>query len=290
MELRNNPVVVVAVYGPIDEAPASEKDKFYDELTRLLDCIIMRKEIFLMGDINGRTGSRASCNTALWGGHRKNTEQINTCPGNTIANKAWKTLKSMRTQNKNRSGLNLMSMKEWTDHFENLFKEDREEFMSSNDRAQEDTNRHMTLVEQPEISTEDVTVALSNIKNGKALGIGYIHVELPKAASNGMLDVLTQPFNECYEIFVLKDLIEKKLGRGRAVYLIFIALQKAYDTISLGNLWDSMLKSGVGQTYVRSLSRECIVTKGLRQGCSLAPTLFKMFLQKSYPHRRGNFI
>ncbi|KAL3284440.1 hypothetical protein HHI36_018599 [Cryptolaemus montrouzieri] len=29
MELKNYPVVVVAVYGPIDVAPASEKDKFH---------------------------------------------------------------------------------------------------------------------------------------------------------------------------------------------------------------------------------------------------------------------
>ncbi|KAL3286475.1 hypothetical protein HHI36_000981 [Cryptolaemus montrouzieri] len=127
----------------------------------------------------------------------KTTEQINTCAGNTRANKAWKTLKSMRTQNKDRSGLNLISMKEWTDHFENLLTEDREECMSSNDRTQEDTNRHITLVEQPEISTEDVRVALSNIKNGKAPGIENKHVELLRAASSGMLDVLTQLFNEC---------------------------------------------------------------------------------------------
>ncbi|KAL3284616.1 hypothetical protein HHI36_018770 [Cryptolaemus montrouzieri] len=112
----------------------------------------------------------------------KTTEQINTCAGNTNANKAWKTLKSMRTQNKDRSGLNLISMKEWTDHFENLFTEDKEEFISSNDRIQEDTNRHMILVEQQEISTEDVRVALSNMKNGKAPRIGNIHVELLKAA------------------------------------------------------------------------------------------------------------
>ncbi|KAL3278925.1 hypothetical protein HHI36_016443, partial [Cryptolaemus montrouzieri] len=80
----------------------------------------------------------------------KITEQITTCAGNTRVNKAWKTLKSMRTQNKDRPGLNLISIKEWTDHFENLLEGDREEFMSNNDRTQEDTNRHMALVEQPE--------------------------------------------------------------------------------------------------------------------------------------------
>ncbi|KAL3271811.1 hypothetical protein HHI36_022281 [Cryptolaemus montrouzieri] len=55
MELKKYPVVVMVVYGPNDDAPASEKDKFYDELTRLLDCISIQKEIFLKGDINGRT-------------------------------------------------------------------------------------------------------------------------------------------------------------------------------------------------------------------------------------------
>ncbi|KAL3285348.1 hypothetical protein HHI36_019456 [Cryptolaemus montrouzieri] len=59
MELEKYPVVVVAVYGPNDNASASEKDKFYNDWTRLLDCTSIRKEIFLMEDINGRTGSRA---------------------------------------------------------------------------------------------------------------------------------------------------------------------------------------------------------------------------------------
>ncbi|KAL3284547.1 hypothetical protein HHI36_018704 [Cryptolaemus montrouzieri] len=65
MELKNYPVVVVAVYGPNDNAPASEKDKFYDELTRLLNCISIRKKIFLMGNINRRTGSRAD-DPVIW--------------------------------------------------------------------------------------------------------------------------------------------------------------------------------------------------------------------------------
>ncbi|KAL3268502.1 hypothetical protein HHI36_007614 [Cryptolaemus montrouzieri] len=59
MELKNYPVVVVAVYGPNDDANVSEKDTLHDELTRLLDCINIRKENFSMGDINGRTESRA---------------------------------------------------------------------------------------------------------------------------------------------------------------------------------------------------------------------------------------
>ncbi|KAL3285910.1 hypothetical protein HHI36_000428 [Cryptolaemus montrouzieri] len=103
----------------------------------------------------------------------------------------------MRTQNTERSGSNFISMKEGIDHFENLLTEDREEFMSSNERKQEDTNRHMILVEQPEILTEDVRVALSNMKNGKAPVLGNILIELLKAAPNGMLDVLAQLFNEC---------------------------------------------------------------------------------------------
>ncbi|KAL3288287.1 hypothetical protein HHI36_002735 [Cryptolaemus montrouzieri] len=71
-----------------------------------------------------------------------------------------------RVQEDTRTSKNLFWEKT-TDQI-NTCAEDAEEFMSSNDRTQEDTNRHMTLVEQPEISTENVRVALSNMKNGKA--------------------------------------------------------------------------------------------------------------------------
>lgn len=98
-------------------------------------------------------------------------------------------------------------------------------------------------------------------------------------------------------IFTLKNLIDKRVERGRAVHLTFIDLHKAYDTVPLNKLWPSMRKNGISKIYVesvkalycgcsstvkigRTVSEEFPITKGLRQGCSLAPLLFKIYLEE----------
>ncbi|XP_030757794.1 craniofacial development protein 2-like [Sitophilus oryzae] len=46
----------VAAYAPTDDAPAAEKDTFFFDLTTTLEKIGSRKEVILIGDLNGRTG------------------------------------------------------------------------------------------------------------------------------------------------------------------------------------------------------------------------------------------
>ena len=86
---------------------------------------------------------------------------------------------------------------------------------------------------------------------------------------------------------------EKKKATNRELHLLFINLTKAYDSVPLNKLWETLDKSTINTRlteaikllYKGSTSKVKIgnlttkgfkVTKGLRQGCSLSPTLFKI--------------
>ena len=56
LDIMNNPVVIISAYAPNEDAADDKKDKFYDDLTRLLESTSNRKEIILTGDLNSRTG------------------------------------------------------------------------------------------------------------------------------------------------------------------------------------------------------------------------------------------
>lgn len=62
MELKNYPVAVIAVYSPTDDAVAVEKDRFFNDLIRLLDSVSNRKEIFVIGDLMGRAADGLGLN------------------------------------------------------------------------------------------------------------------------------------------------------------------------------------------------------------------------------------
>ena len=79
---------------------------------------------------------------------------------------------------------------------------------------------------------------------------------------------------------------------------MFVDLEKAYDTVPLKKLFETLMEIGLNTVYVKAIwnlyvnshsvvkvgnafSNLFHTTKGLKQGCSLSPTLFKIYLQEA---------
>src|SRR5699024_3466529 len=99
-------------------------------------------------------------------------------------------------------------------------------------------------------------------------------------------------------IFTLRQMIDKRLACGLQTHLAFVDIHKAYDSVPLCRLWKILSEEKIHPKYVKAiqnlytnitsqvkcgknLSKKFEVTKGLRQGCCLAPTLFKIYIQKA---------
>ena len=94
-------------------------------------------------------------------------------------------------------------------------------------------------------------------------------------------------------IFAVCQLQEKRLEKRQVLYLLFIDLTKAFDTVSRPGLWSILSKLGCSPKFismVRSLhdgmmarviengnvSDPFPVTNGVKQDCILAPALFRL--------------
>ena len=101
-----------------------------------------------------------------------------------------------------------------------------------------------------------------------------------------------RPRNHQHDIWY-RQLQEKCMEQHRDLYLTFVDLTKAFNTVSRDGLWKIMGKFGCPSTFIAVVrqfhdgrmaqvlddgepSEAFPVTNGVKQGCVLAPTLFSL--------------
>ena len=96
-------------------------------------------------------------------------------------------------------------------------------------------------------------------------------------------------------LFVLNTILSKAKEMGQQVHKSFIDIVKAYDTVNRPLLWEKMRKMGFSDSFIDNIkalySDDCItstingrttkpvyLSRGVKQGCSLSPMLFALYL------------
>ena len=96
------------------------------------------------------------------------------------------------------------------------------------------------------------------------------------------------------QTFIVRQICEKYLGKGKDVYFAFLDLEKAYDRVDRDAMWNVLRIYGVGGKLLRAVqslyadSRACVrvgnemsewfpVKVGLRQGCMMSQWLFNLY-------------
>uniref|UniRef100_A0A671TEK4 Reverse transcriptase domain-containing protein n=1 Tax=Sparus aurata TaxID=8175 RepID=A0A671TEK4_SPAAU len=154
----------------------------------------------------------------------------------------------------------------------------------------------------PSITQAEVTEVVRKLLGGKAPGVDEIRPEYLKS-----LDVVGLSWLTCLcsiawqsgtvpldQLYTLRRVLEGSWEFAQPVHMCFVDLEKAFDRVPHGILWEVLREYVVGGPLLRAVqslydrSRSLVriagsksdlfpVHVGLRQGCSLSPVLFIIF-------------
>jgi len=109
------------------------------------------------------------------------------------------------------------------------------------------------------------------------------------------------------QVFAVKQVVEKMIEKDKVMFMVFIDLEKAYDNVCREKLWRVLFDYGVRGRLLRSVkalyeggrarvkvegmeSQWFGVHKGVRQGCTLSPWLFNVFIDNVVKEARRECI
>jgi len=95
----------------------------------------------------------------------------------------------------------------------------------------------------------------------------------------------------------VKKFIDNRNATNQETHLLFVDMTKAYDSIPISKLWEVLGESNINDNLINALqnlygntaqmkignklSHTFNITKGLRQGCCISPTLLKIYIRKA---------
>ncbi|XP_030751029.1 uncharacterized protein LOC115878622 [Sitophilus oryzae] len=238
----------------------------------------------------------------------KECNQLNTYIGGRRSKESWKFIKNVRKR-KGKEIISPITPQKWEEYMENLMTENRVEFMDCSDV----TTNIRTMGSPIRISMDEVIkdcingtdvpqewneTYLSTIykKGDRTKCENYRGISVTATVSRIYGKILRNRIENEYQEIEAEEQAGFRAGRSTVDHL-FTVTHKAYNSVPLVRLWEAMEKTNINVELikaVKSLYKQTKTrikvgkklttgfngTKGLKQGCCISPTLFKIYLEQ----------
>ncbi|GFS21415.1 RNA-directed DNA polymerase from mobile element jockey-like protein [Elysia marginata] len=306
---KNQHLTLFSVYAPTLQAEPVEKDNFYSELGRLLTNTHAGDKVLILGDFNARLGGDSDAWDGILGRHG-----VGNCNDNGrlllgFCTEHQLTVTNTVFQQKDRLKTTWMHPRSKHWHLLDYIlvrKQDLRDVLHTREQGN-----------LPQDLRDAIVITLYKNKGGKSECSNYRGITLLSIAGKVLARILLNrlvstiaeenlPESQCGfrsnrgttdMVFVLRQLQEKCREQNKGLYITFVDLTKAFDTVSRTGLWRILERLGCPpkflqmviqlhqnqQGHVRlngDVSEFFPISNCVKQGCVLAPTLFSIFFSK----------